>query len=95
MRQRTILLIALPAVFVSPVPGCRNPGAVRSEDANARLNIDLAWAMGHFKRLHLYFAGFGRAPTPYLDFRFEYPVLTGLFVWMLAEVVTKRWEMSE
>ena len=54
------------------------------------LNVDLMAHVGGYSDIsHLFFRDhLWQHPTPYLDFRFEYPVLTGLFVWVASLVHT-------
>ena len=92
MRQRTILLIALPAVLILLGALMRTPVLLEYQGPpNAHLlNVDLMGHVGGYSDIsHLFFRDhLGQHPTPYLDFRFEYPVLTGLFVWMASLVHT-------
>ena len=50
------------------------------------LNVDLMAHVGAYSDIsHLFLRDhLGQHPMPYFDFRFEYPVLTGLFVWVAS-----------
>jgi len=55
-----------------------------------QLNLVLMAHTGAYSDIsHLYFRDrLWQHPAPYLDFRFEYPVLTGVFVWLASFVHT-------
>src|SRR5690242_15201538 len=91
-RVRNLLLIALPAVLVLSGAMMRTPvllGYSGPWNAHA-LNVDLMAHVGGYSDIsHLFFRDhLGQHPFPYIDFRFEYPVLTGLFVWLGSFVHT-------
>ena len=89
-RPRTALLIALPAALILLGSLMRAPVLLAYQGpltAHA-LNVDLMAHVGAYSDIsHLFFRDhIGAHPMPYFDFRFEYPVLTGLFVWVASFV---------
>lgn len=87
-RPRTALLIALPAALILLGSLMRLPVLLAYQGpltAHA-LNVDLMAHVGGYSDIsHLFFRDhLGAHPMPYIDFRFEYPVLTGLFVWVAS-----------
>ena len=87
-RPRTALLIALPAALILLGALMRAPVLLAYQGpltAHA-LNVDLMAHVGAYSDIsHLFLRDhLGQHPMPYFDFRFEYPVLTGLFVWVAS-----------
>ena len=87
-RPRTALLVALPAALILLGALMRVPVLLTYQGpltAHA-LNVDLMAHVGAYSDIsHLFFRDhLGQHPMPYFDFRFEYPVLTGLFVWVAS-----------
>lgn len=91
-RARTVLLAALPVGLILLGALMRAPilFTYQGPPTAHGLNLDLAAHVGAYSDIsHLYFRDhLWQHPTPYLDFRFEYPVLTGLFVWVASFVNT-------
>lgn len=89
-RPRTALLVALPTALILLGALMRLPVLLTYHGppiAHA-LNLDLMAHVGAYSDIsHLFFRDhIGAHPMPYFDFRFEYPVLTGLFVWVASFV---------
>jgi hypothetical protein len=91
-RSRTALLLALPAALILLGALMRTPVLLtyRGPLTAHALNVDLMAHVGGYSDIsHLFLRDhLGRHPMPYFDFRFEYPVLTGLFVWVASFVHT-------
>jgi hypothetical protein len=77
-------LIALSVLLRAPVFEYSGPLAPHP------MNLYLSAHAGAYSDIaHLYFRDqLGRHPVPYFDYRFEYPVLTGAFVWVAGLVHT-------
>ena len=89
-RAHTGLLLALPAALILLGALMRLPILVDYQGppiAHA-LNVDLMAHVGGYSDIsHLFYRDhLGAHPMPYFDFRFEYPVLTGVFVWAASFV---------
>ena len=91
-RPPAYLLVALPVGLILLGVLMRAPvlfGYDGPPRADA-LNVQLMGNVGAYSDIsHLYFRDhLGQHPMPYFDFRFEYPVLTGLLVWVASFVHT-------
>jgi hypothetical protein len=91
-RARGVLLVALPVGLILLGALMRAPilFTYHGPPTAHGLNLALMAHVGAYSDIsHLYFRDhLWQHPTPYLDFRFEYPVLTGLFVWVASFVHT-------
>ena len=85
---RSAPLFALPAALILLGALMRAPVlfAYQGPLTAHALNVDLMAHVGAYSDIsHLFLRDhLGQHPMPYLDFRFEYPVLTGLFVWVAS-----------
>ena len=89
-RRRNAPLLALPAALILLGALMRLPVLLTYQGppiAHA-LNVQLMAHVGGYSDIsHLFYRDhIGAHPMPYFDFRFEYPVLTGLFVWVASFV---------
>jgi hypothetical protein len=87
LRSR-IALLAVPAALVLLGAAMRIPVLLTYHGPFTAHGVDLA-EMAHVGAYsdisHLYFRDhLWQHPMPYFDYRFEYPVLTGLFVWLAS-----------
>jgi hypothetical protein len=89
-RSRRVLLLALPAVLILLGALMRLPVLLTYQGPPVAhsLNVDLMAHVGAYSDIsHLFYRDhIGAHPMPYFDFRFEYPVLTGVFVWVASFV---------
>jgi hypothetical protein len=87
-RLRTLLVFAVPAVLILLGALMRTPVLLGYDGPPVAhiLNLDLMAHAGAYSDIsHLFYRDhLGGHPMPYIDFRFEYPVLTGLFVWVAS-----------
>ena len=89
-RPGAALMIGLPAALILLGALMRVPVLLTYHGPPIAhpLNVDLMAHVGAYSDIsHLFYRDhIGAHPMPYFDFRFEYPVLTGLFVWVASFV---------
>jgi hypothetical protein len=92
VSNRWKALLAVPAALILLGALMRTPVLITYDGPLTAhgLNLELMAHVGAYSDIsHLYFRDhLAQHPTPYFDYRFEYPVLTGVFVWVASSIPT-------